>query len=54
MVVLSAKATLHELQTVYSLRDLYDFLEIIAVENHNNRLMARHREAEMRKNAPGR
>jgi len=28
-------ATLHELQTVYSLGDLYDMLEVIAVDNHN-------------------
>ena len=49
MVVISGKATLHELQTVYSLRDLYDLLEIISVDNYNERMMAKHREAEMRK-----
>ena len=28
-------ATLQELQTIYSLEDAYDMLEIIAVDNHN-------------------
>jgi hypothetical protein len=27
-----------ELQTVYGLEDLYDMLEIIAVDNHNERV----------------
>lgn len=31
-------ATLHELQTVYSLRDLYDILEVAAVRAHNRRV----------------
>lgn len=31
-------ATLHELQTVYGLEDLYDLLEIISVDIHNQRL----------------
>lgn len=29
------KATKHELDTVYSLEDVYDMLEIIAVDAHN-------------------
>lgn len=34
-------ATLAELQTVYSLRDLFDLLEIIAVDRHNERIAAK-------------
>lgn len=30
-------ATLHEMQTVYSLEDAYDMAEIIAVDAHNQR-----------------
>ena len=43
-IVISAKlATLSELRTVYTLRDLYDLLEIAAVDRHNARLAARPR-----------
>jgi hypothetical protein len=28
-------ATLHELDTVYSTRDLYDMLEVITVDDYN-------------------
>ena len=31
-------ATLHELQTVYGLRDLWDMLEILSVDAHNERV----------------
>jgi hypothetical protein len=34
-VVSARLATLHELQTVYGVKDLYDLLEIIAVDNYN-------------------
>lgn len=34
-VVSSKLATLNELQTVYSLKDLYDMLEILAIDSHN-------------------
>jgi hypothetical protein len=34
-VVSKGKATLHELDTVYSTEDLYDMLEIISVDSHN-------------------
>jgi hypothetical protein len=37
--VRSELATLHELQTVYSLRDLYDLLEIAAVRAYNRRVL---------------
>lgn len=30
-----------ELQTIYGLEDLYDFLEIIAVDNYNHVLASR-------------
>ena len=40
VVVSSRLATMHELQTVYGFRDLYDLLEIIAVDNHNQRIAA--------------
>lgn len=36
-VVWARLATLHELQTVYGLRDLYDLLEIVVVNVHNQR-----------------
>lgn len=32
-------ATLHELATVYGLRDCYDMLEIAAVDAHNRRVL---------------
>jgi hypothetical protein len=35
-------ATLHELNTVYSLRDLYDLIEIAAVNAYNKRLWDEH------------
>jgi hypothetical protein len=40
-VIVSHKlATLHELQTVYGAQDLYDLLEIIVVDGHNERVMS--------------
>jgi hypothetical protein len=33
------KATLHELDTVYGLEDLYDMLEVAAIDAHNQRLL---------------
>lgn len=36
-------ATLHELQTVYGIEDLYDFLEVIRIDAFNQRLAAKHR-----------
>lgn len=29
------KATKHELDTVYSIEDVYDMIEVIAVDSHN-------------------
>jgi len=42
VVVSADRATLHELQTVYGTKDLYDLLEIIAVDLHNRRELAKH------------
>jgi hypothetical protein len=40
-VILSAKAaTLHELQTVYGIKDAYDLIETIQIDAHNQRVMA--------------
>lgn len=38
-VVSKGLATLHELDTVYGTQDLYDMLEIIAVDAHNQNVM---------------
>jgi hypothetical protein len=32
---------MYELQTIYGLEDLYDFLEILAVDAHNRLLAAK-------------
>jgi len=37
MVISDGKATLHELQSVYGLRDLFNLCEVIAVDAHNRR-----------------
>jgi hypothetical protein len=44
VVVSSGHAKLFELQTIYGTRDLYDFLEIIAVDLENRRRLSRARE----------
>ena len=38
--ITSGKATLIELDTHYGVKDLYDLLEIAAVESHNRRLIS--------------
>ena len=38
-VITSKHATLHELNTVYGMEDLYDLLEIISIDAHNQRVM---------------
>lgn len=40
MVVSHKLATLHELDTVYGSEDLYDLLEVIVVDGHNERVMS--------------
>lgn len=42
-VISSGKATLLELQTVYGAEDLYDLLEVILVDNHNEWVMSQPR-----------
>lgn len=37
-------ATLHELQTVYGSRDLFDFLEVMHVHRFNEALQAKHQD----------
>jgi len=32
-------ATLHELQSVYSIEDAYNMLEVVTVDNHNERVL---------------
>lgn len=44
MVVTSRRATLHELQTVYSLEDLHDLAEVVLVEAHNQRVLSKKRD----------
>lgn len=38
------RVTLHELSTVYSTEDLFDFLEIILVNRYNRRIVQKHEE----------
>lgn len=38
-VVSNQLATLHELDTVYGLEDLYDMLEVLIIDAHNRRLL---------------
>jgi len=38
-VISRGLATLHELDTVYSTEDLYDMMEIIAVDSHNQYIL---------------
>ena len=42
-VVSEKHATLHQMQTIYGLADLYDLLEIVAVDRHNQRIANRPR-----------
>lgn len=37
MIVSDGKATLHELQSVYGVRDAYNLTEVISVDAHNRR-----------------
>ena len=40
-VISSRLATMHELDTIYGTEDLYDFLEIIVTDSHNEAEAAR-------------
>jgi hypothetical protein len=37
MIVSDGKATLHELQSVYGVRDAFNLAEVISVDVHNRR-----------------
>ncbi len=39
MVLESRLASLHELQSVYGIEDLYNFIELITVQNYNEALI---------------
>lgn len=41
VIVSKGLATLNELQTVYGAEDLYNLIEIVAVDNHNQNLKPR-------------
>ncbi len=47
MIVARGLATLNELNTVYSLKDLYDLLEISNVDSYNRRVVEKAREKEI-------
>lgn len=34
-------ATLHELQTIYGLEDMYDLIEVLVVDRHNEHVVAK-------------
>jgi hypothetical protein len=44
MVISCGKATLTELQTVYGLEDLYNLIEIITIDAHNQRVLRKQAE----------
>ena len=41
MVVSNGKATLYELQSVYGVEDLENIIEVIRVDSHNARVLAK-------------
>lgn len=41
-MISAERATLHELQTVYGVRDLYNLLEIVMVDFYNKQRLAKH------------
>lgn len=41
LVVAAGLATLHELETVYGSEDLYDMVEILAVDAHNKNIQVK-------------
>lgn len=44
VIISRGLATLHELQTVYGSEDLYDLLEIIAVDDYNRAVLSKTKE----------
>ena len=43
MVISGGLATLFELQTIYGVQDLYDLLEIVAIDANNAQAVAKHK-----------
>ena len=43
-LISAGMATLHELDTVYGIEDVYMMLEVLSVDNHNRRMIARARD----------
>jgi hypothetical protein len=41
-IIIKKLATLYELQTIYGLEDVYDMLELIAVDNRNQQIAHDH------------
>jgi hypothetical protein len=46
-VLSSEKATLRECQTIYSIEDLYDLLEVVHVDAHNRRVLSKRKPDEV-------
>lgn len=41
-MISSGKATLSELESIYSIEDMYDILEVLAIDSHNRYLIQKH------------
>jgi hypothetical protein len=48
-VITNGLATLHELQTVYGVADLYRLIEVIEINRYNEWLADRHQRLEMQR-----
>lgn len=46
-------ATYHDLNTIYSLRDLYDLIEVAAVDAYNQRVYDEHYRKQAERNVHG-
>lgn len=44
-IISSKLATKHELETIYGIEDAYDFLEILSINAHNQRIASRPKKA---------
>jgi len=40
-VASSRMATLHEMDTVYGIEDVYDMMEILSIDAHNRRILSK-------------
>ena len=43
-MISAGKATLHELDTIYSVEDVYDMIEVLRIDAHNRRILAEQRQ----------